>query len=98
MSDSSRTDPKINPELRERLLTESQNPLRGLRRLLWLAFLGSGFIGLFVMASRFIAGSSVRQVDVVIQLGAVVLFGYLLWVDRGRQKSHEVDTNEKVDN
>ena len=40
---------KIDPELRKKLLRESQTPFKSLRRILWIAFTGSAFLGLFIM-------------------------------------------------
>ncbi len=84
MNHSSTKDPKLNPELRAKLLQESRNPLRVLRRALWLAFFGSAFIGLLVMISRFTIGENVLVNDLGIQIGAVILFGTLLFFDRKR--------------
>ncbi len=86
MSQSSGNDPKLNSELRERLLRESRNPLLGLRRLLWVALCGSAFLGLFVMGFRALSGDIVPVKDASLQLFALLLFGWLLWKDRGRDK------------
>ncbi|MEC8096636.1 MAG: DUF3493 domain-containing protein [Cyanobacteriota bacterium] len=74
----------MDPALRKRLLEESRTPWRGLRRLLWLALFASGGLGLFVMTFRLSAGDQVFISDLTIQVGAVVLFGFLLWFDRSR--------------
>ena len=76
--------PGLDPALRSRLLQEARTPWRGLRRGLWLAFTASGAIGLATMALRASAGEVVTLSDLGIQLGAVVLFGGLLWFDRNR--------------
>ena len=78
-------DQGLDPAMRERLLQESRTPWRGLRRLLWLALFGSGGLGLFIMALRLSSGDSVVGNDLAIQIGAVVVFGGLLWFDRPRQ-------------
>ncbi|NOL46067.1 MAG: DUF3493 domain-containing protein [Synechococcus sp. MIT S9220] len=70
--------------MRERLLRESRTPWRGLRRLLWIALFASGGLGLFVMSFSISAGTSDVGTDLAIQVGAVVLFGGLLWFDRDR--------------
>ena len=70
--------------MRERLLRESRTPWRGLRRLLWVALFASGGLGLFVMSFSISAGNSAVGTDLAIQIGAVVLFGGLLWFDRDR--------------
>ncbi len=72
----------MDPQLRKRLLQESQNPLRGPRRLLWFALFASACIGLCVMSLHRINGESVLLVDALIQIGAFILFGGLLWIDR----------------
>ena len=74
----------IDPELRARLLQEARTPWRGLRRGLWVALAASGVVGLATMAMRAAAGGEVASADLLIQLGAVVLFGGLLWFDRNR--------------
>jgi len=79
------TPTPLDPDLRRRLLEEARTPWRGLRRGLWFALLASGSIGLATMAMRTAAGESVASGDLLIQLGAVVLFGGLLLVDRRRQ-------------
>ena len=76
--------PPIDPELRARLLQEARSPWRGLRRALWVALAASGAVGLATMALRSAAGDGVPSVDLLIQIGAVVLFGGLLWFDRHR--------------
>jgi len=43
---------KIDSELKKKLLKESQAPFRGLRKILWIAFSGSAFLGLFIMLSK----------------------------------------------
>ena len=82
MEDKEPREKNIDENFRERLLQESRNPFRGVRRLLWLAFFGSGFIGLFVMAFRQTAGQVVELDDLGIQFAAVFIFGFLLWFDR----------------
>ena len=72
----------IDPVLRARLLQEAKTPWRGLRRGLWLAFTASAAIGLATMAMRASAGDTVALSDLGIQVGALVLFGGLLWRDR----------------
>nr|WP_232199048.1 DUF3493 domain-containing protein [Synechococcus sp. WH 7805] len=77
----------MDPAMRQRLLQESRTPWRGFRRLLWVALFGSGGLGLFVMAFRLSAGNPVVPSDLLIQIGAVVLFGSLLWFDRPRTET-----------
>ena len=75
---------QLDPALKARLLKESRTPWRGLRRLLWVALFASGGLGLLVMSFRVSAGDNVVISDLAIQVGAVVLFGGLLWFDRSR--------------
>ncbi|WP_320676131.1 DUF3493 domain-containing protein [Prochlorococcus sp. MIT 1300] len=82
---SSSSEPKLTPELRERLLRESKHPLRGLRRALWVALFGSASIGAFVMTFRGLAGDAVSYRDIYIQIGALIIFGGLLWLDRSEK-------------
>ncbi|MAR07729.1 MAG: hypothetical protein CL862_11610 [Cyanobium sp. NAT70] len=84
MSDSEQRQSNLDPELRRRLIQESQTPWRGLRRALWFALFASAGLGLFTMAFRASAGGLVELSDLGIQGGALILFGLLLWVDRGR--------------
>jgi len=74
----------LDPALKARLLQEARTPWRGLRRGLWLAFTASGAVGLATMALRASAGEIVALSDLGIQVGALLLFGCLLWFDRNR--------------
>ena len=75
---------KIDPELKKKLLKESQTPFKGLRRILWLAFSGSAFLGLLIMVSKIVNGSELQQNNLLIQLGACLLFPTLLFLDRNK--------------
>ena len=75
---------KIDPELKKRLLKESQAPFKGLRRILWIAFSGSAFIGLIIMLSKIVNGSELQQNSLFIQFGACILFPTLLFLDRNK--------------
>ena len=75
---------KIDPELKKKLLKESQAPFKGLRRLLWIAFAGSAFLGLFIMISKIASGNEIQQNNLLIQLGACALFPLLLYLDRNK--------------
>ena len=76
---------KIDPELKKKLLKESQSPFKGLRRILWLAFSGSAFLGLLIMLSKIASGSEFNQNNPLIQLGACILFPTLLFFDRNKE-------------
>ncbi len=75
---------KIDPELKKKLLKESQAPFKGLRKILWIAFSGSAFIGLLIMLSKIATGSELQQNNLLIQLGAYILFPTLLLLDRNK--------------
>ena len=75
---------KIDPKLRKKLLKESQTPFKGLRRILWIAFSGSAFLGLLIMLSRIASGTELQQNNLLIQLGACVIFPGLLIFDRNK--------------
>ena len=75
---------KIDPELKKKLLKESQTPFKGLRRILWIAFSGSAFLGLFIMLSKSRSDGELQQKNLLIQLGACILFPTLLFFDRNK--------------
>ena len=75
---------KIDPELKKRLLKESQAPFKGLRRVLWIAFSGSAFLGLLIMLSKIASGNELQPNNLSIQVGACILFPTLLFLDRNK--------------
>jgi len=75
---------KIDPELKKKLLKESQTPFKGLRRILWIAFSGSAFLGLLIMLSKSISDGELQQQNLLIQFGACILFPTLLFFDRNK--------------
>ena len=75
---------KIDPELKKKLLRETQTPFKGLRRILWIAFSGSAFLGLFIMISKIASGTELQQNNLLIQLGACVIFPSLLFLDKDK--------------
>ena len=75
---------KIDPELKRKLLKESQTPFKGLRRILWIAFSGSALLGLLIMVSNIAKGSELQQNNLLIQLSACILFPTLLYFDRNK--------------
>ncbi len=77
---------KIDPELKKKLLKESQSPFKGLRRVLWIAFSGSAFLGLLIMLSKIASGTELTQNNLLIQIGACVLFPTLLFFDKYKDK------------
>ena len=77
---------KIDPELKKKLLEESQAPFKGLRRVFWIAFAGSSFLGLFIMLSKIAGGNGVQQNNLLIQIGACTLFSFLVFFDKNKKK------------
>ena len=75
---------KIDPKLKKKLLKESQSPFKGLRKILWIAFSGSAFLGLFIMLSKISTGSEVQQNNLLIQLCACVLFPFLFFIEKDK--------------
>ena len=75
---------KIDPELKKKLLKESQSPFKGLRRILWIAFSGSAFLGLLIMLSKVASGSELQLNNILIQLGSCLVFPTLLYFDRDK--------------
>ena len=75
---------KIDPKLKKKLLRETQTPFIGLRRILWIAFSGSAFLGLLIMLSKIASGSEFQQNNLFIQLGACIIFPALLFFDKNK--------------
>ena len=75
---------KIDPELKKKLLKESKSPFKALRKILWIAFSGSAFLGLLIMLSKIATGSELQQNNLLIQLAACFLFPTLLFLDRNK--------------
>ena len=75
---------KIDPELKKKLLKETQAPFQGLRRILWIAFSGSAFLGLLLMLSRIASWNELQQNNLLIQLGACIIFSSLLFLDKNK--------------
>ena len=75
---------KIDPDLKKKLLKETQAPFKGLRRILWIAFSGSAFLGLVIMLSKIASGSELPQNNLLIQVGACILFPTLLLLDKNK--------------
>ena len=75
---------KIDPELKKKLLKESQSPFKGLRRILWIAFSGSAFLGLLIMLSKISISGELQLNNLLIQIVACILFPTLLFFDRDK--------------
>ena len=75
---------KIDPELKKKLIKESQSPFKGLRRIFWIAFSGSAFLGLLIMLIKIASGSALQLNNLLIQFGACILFPALFFFDRNK--------------
>ena len=75
---------KIDPKLKKKLLKESQSPFKGLRKILWIAFSGSAFLGLFIMLSKIASGNELQPTNLLVQLGACIVFPSLLFFGRDK--------------
>ncbi len=75
---------KIASQIKKKFLKESQTPFKGLRRILWIAFSGSAFLGLLIMLSKIASGNEFQLNNFLIQVGACVLFPFLLFFDRNK--------------
>ena len=76
---------KIDPKLKKKLLKESQAPFKGIRKILWIAFSGSAFLGLFIMLSKIATGNELHQNNLLIQVSACIIFPTLLFLDRDKK-------------
>ena len=76
---------KIDPELKKKLLKETQTPFKGLRRILWIAFSGSAFLGLLIMLSRIASGAESQPNNILVQLVACIIFPTLLFFDSNKE-------------
>ena len=85
MSNTNKPESNLDPNLRARLLKETKNPYRGLRRAVWIALFGSAALGLFIMVTNIIAGDNVSINDLAIQASALVILGFLLFKDRSKE-------------
>ena len=88
LSNSNKPQSNLDPNLRARLLKETKNPYRGLRRAVWIALFGSAALGLFIMLTNIIAGDSVSINDLAIQTTALVILGFLLFKDRSKDEEN----------
>ena len=86
MDNLKKPESNLDPNLRARLLKETKNPYRGLRRALWIALFGSAALGLFIMVTNIIAGDTVSINDLAIQISALVILGFLLFKDRSKEE------------
>jgi len=85
LSNSNKPESNLDPNLRSRLLAESKNPFRGLRRAVWIALFGSAALGFFIMFSKIITGDNVSINDFAIQTSALVILAFVLFKDRAKE-------------
>ena len=85
LSNPNKPASNLDPNLRSRLLKESKNPFRGLRRAVWIALFGSAALGFFIMFSKIITGDTVSVNDFAIQISALLILGFLLFKDRNKE-------------
>ena len=85
LSNSSKPESNLDPNLRARLLKESKNPFRGLRRAVWIALFGSAALGFLIMLTNILAGDRVSLNDIAIQTSALLILGIILFKDRTNQ-------------
>ncbi len=82
MNNGSQSSSNLDPQLREKLLNETKNPLAGPRRFLWIVLFASACLGLLIMTTRWASGEVVLLSDFAIQIGAFLFFGGLIYFDR----------------
>ena len=85
LSNSNKPESNLDPNLRSRLLKESKNPFRGLRRAVWIALFGSATIGFLIMLSKIVTGDTVSINDFAIQSSALIILVFLLFKDRNKE-------------
>jgi Low psii accumulation1 / Rep27 len=87
---------QIDPELYRRLKTEAKSPYRVLRRFLYLAFAGSGFIGGVVFLAKLAAGRELETTipNLALQIGVVTLMVTLYrWEGKKADEQSAKETN-----
>ncbi len=77
----------LDPKLREKLLNESKNPFKGLRRVIWFALTASAGMGLLIMVIRSLSGENILFNDISIQVIAFLVFCTLIILDRPRSSN-----------
>ena len=85
LSKSNQPESNLDPNLRSKLLQESKNPFRGLRRAVWIALFGSAALGFFIMFIKIITGDNVSVNDFFVQSSALIILSFLLWKDRNKE-------------
>jgi hypothetical protein len=77
---------QLNPEQFAKLKAQAKAPYRGLRKFVYVAFGGSGFIGAVVFLAQLAAGQEVATAlpNLALQLGVVAL---MVWFFRLEQQA-----------
>ena len=78
----------LNPEQYDRLRNEANDPYRGLRIFIYMAFAGSGFIGAVIFFTRLIAGKGELESNLgnlALQIGVLALVIWLYRIDRSKK-------------
>ena len=75
----------LDPKIRKKLLQESRNPFRGLRRVVWFALSASAGMGLAIMGIRSVSGETVLMSDLAIQLISFLVLTSLIILDRPKR-------------
>ncbi|NJK28559.1 MAG: DUF3493 domain-containing protein [Coleofasciculaceae cyanobacterium SM2_3_26] len=82
----------FTPEQFERLKAEANAPYRPLRQFVYFAFAASGFLGGFVLLSRWVSGQDpvgTALPNVALQVGVVALMVWLFRLDREKSDRKE---------
>ena len=88
MNNPNKPGSNLDHNLKARLLKESKNPYRGLRRAVWIALFGAAALGFFIMVTNMIVGDTVSINDLAIQTSALVILGFLLFIDRSKENAN----------
>ncbi len=77
---------QLSPEKYAKLKAEAKAPYRGLRKFIYVAFAGSGFIGAVVFLSQLAAGQEVTTAlpNLALQVGVIAL---MVWLFRLEQRA-----------
>ncbi len=79
--------PGMSQERFDRLVQETQTPVKGLRKVVYGAVGASGLLGAFVFFTQLLAGKDVETAlpNLAVQMGVIGLAVFLFWLE-GRGK------------
>ena len=86
---NSKINPRqLSPEKYARLKAEAKAPYRGLRKFIYVAFGGSGFIGAVVFLAQLAAGQEVTTAlpNLALQIGVVALMVWLFRLEKQAER------------